>query len=156
MWALYSHAPVIGRAPFHDVTMVAATVRTAWIPTCHYVILFLLRIHLPVFFPVVFLLSCLHISHHSLPFVPLAFCFASLFSFSVSFFHLRSKGQSALTATSPPALPLAALLFWERWITVVAVWRAAQPCERCWLARSRRGFRGGAGWGKTQEDLSDY
>lgn len=109
---------VIGRAPFDEVTMVAATVSRASIPTCHYVILFLLHIHLSKsFFPLLFL-SCLHISYNSLPFMQVSsftFCLgASLFFFSVSFFHLRSKGQSALTATSPPALPLAALLFWER------------------------------------------
>ena len=52
---------------------------------------------------------------------------------------------ATLTKTPPPSLWLVVVLFWERWITVVAVCRAEQPNKRCWLEHGSRGEEGGAG-----------
>lgn len=89
--------------------MVAATVRTASTRTHHYAISFLLRVCLSIPLSSLLLFFCSSVSTFLvilLPFLQLSL-FLATFSLSflpLSFFHLQSRGHSALTAASRPAL----------------------------------------------------
>lgn len=129
--------------------MVAATVRTEQ-PAPEHIItqspsssIFCVPIH-PFF---VFVFSA-YLLPHFLQLNSLCFSFfwligLLLFLFSVSFFHLRSRIMSVLITSCLPTLWLAVVLFWERWITVVAAWRAEKPNGRCSLEHWRKW---GEGW----------